>query len=271
MKQCRNGRTVKNLPNNLIIWIISTAWYERTCLVSQLVLCTAAQLYPSLSGWSSWCYTWICSSLAFGTTSAKCEPKQLTHFRTSNSNKSATCTRPWLGKRASYLHCNLNFALSHWDDVQILFQDVKMKRTKRQDFHIGYGNVSIFLRLNDWSLLWASVSTPQVHQTHHKDGCWTCRLQTAQTAHSNSENLWRLQGQRKTSLLTMEYTVQIPPSSSPSAVGTWLQVIQTNLCLMCFGFFSRKAAVVSAKPPNEELKSYWIYLWPEYFRVELWC
>jgi hypothetical protein len=50
--------------------------------------------------------------------------------------------------------------------------------------------------------------------------------------------LWRLQGQRKTSLLTMEYTVQIPPSSSPSAVGTWLQVIQTNLCLMCFGFFS---------------------------------
>lgn len=98
MKQCRNGRTVKNLPNNLIIWIISTAWYERTCLVSQLVLCTAAQLYPSLSGWSSWCYTWICSSLAFGTTSAKCEPKQLTHFRTSNSNKSATCTRPWLGK-----------------------------------------------------------------------------------------------------------------------------------------------------------------------------
>ena len=154
----------------------------------------------------------------------------------------ATCTRPWLGKRASCLHCNLNFALSHWDDVQILFQDVKMKRTKRQDFHIGYGNVSIFLRLNDWSLLWASVSTPQVHQTHHKDGCWTCRLQTAQTAHSNSENLWRLQGQRKTSLLTMEYTVQIPPSSSPSAVGTWLQVIQTNLCLMCFGFFKESSS-----------------------------
>ena len=86
----------------IIIWIISTAWYERTCFVSQLVLCTA-QLYPLLSGWSSWCYTWICSSLAFGTTSAKCEPKQLMHFRTSNSNKSGSSRR---------LHCNLHEALA---------------------------------------------------------------------------------------------------------------------------------------------------------------
>ena len=80
-------RTVKNLRNHLY------SMKPKNLFRFTLVLwfsCATAQLYPSelLNEWSSWCHTWICSSLAFGTTSAKCGPKQLTHFRTSYSNKS---------------------------------------------------------------------------------------------------------------------------------------------------------------------------------------